>query len=107
MAVIILGSNQLEQNVGSNVPIVLPVEQLPIGGVIVLSNPLLLRMSSTSTSSDSFWIRNVDYEYLRPATVSDRVIVGGSTFLTTEQFRVVGSMSASQYFLNLNFILDK
>lgn len=48
-----------------------------------------------SGSSDSTWLRHIS-GYIRPITITDKVIVGGTTFNSDEVFSVVGKLYASQ-----------
>lgn len=99
MGAIILGNSPLLEDIGSISPITIPVDTLPLQGIIVLTNPLPIRTSTSGTGGDSFWIRN-DAGYLRPDTISDRVAIRSSSFIGNEALRVNGEIAATRYNLN-------
>lgn len=101
MAAIILGSSPLSQDIGTQVPITIPVDTLPLRGVTILQNPLLIRMSSESSTYDYNWLR-LSGNILRPRNTYDRVSIGGSNMLSDESLRVYGASLSTEYRLDSN-----
>ena len=96
MEVITLGSRSTDE-IGRVSPIVIPVDSLPIPGISILTNPLIIREFGNITETNSLWIRDADNAYIRPGTNSDRVNIGSTSFLGTERLRVSGIIQATGY----------
>lgn len=105
MAVITLGSNTSDV-VGNNSPITIPVDSLPIAGVSVLTTPLLIAQFGNTTETDSLWYRNNAASYMRPGSISDRIVIGGGSFVSDEVLRVNGKIRANSYYLPLGAYLN-
>lgn len=105
MAVIILGNNT-DTVVGNVTPITIPVDSLPIPGLTVLTNPLILAEFGNTSETSSLWYRNNSAGYIRPGTISDRVGIGTGSFVSDEQLRVNGKVQANSYYLPLGAYLN-
>ncbi len=91
MEAIILG-NPYDIDLGSTTPVVVPAYTSE-EAVIILStgyNPYII--GGGSGSSNSYWFR-YNTGILVPLTISDRVVIGGTSTLNTESFRVVGKVN--------------
>jgi hypothetical protein len=89
MEAIILGS-PYDVAQGSVTPIIVPAYTAD-QAVIVLSDVYSPYLLPSGSSSDSFWFRN-NLGYVYPLTITDKVIVGGTSIIGSEQFRVVGKV---------------
>lgn len=93
MEAIILGNPYLE-DFSSTTPIEIPAYTAE-EAVIVLSdgyNPYVIGGSPGSTVN--YWFR-YNTGVLTPLTSSDRVVIGGTSFVNTELFRVVGKLNST------------
>ena len=92
---IILGSNPLEYSIGFNDPITIPVDTLPLSGLVILTNPLPLN-TGNSTTTNTYWLRPGG-GLLRPISLSDKIVIGRSLPLSNELLSVAGKVYATQY----------
>ena len=94
MAAIILG-NPTDIQTGSVVPVQVPAYSAE-EAVIVLSdgyNPYIIE-GGGGGSSDSYWFRYTS-GLLRPITITDKIVIGGTSLLNTESLRVVGKINST------------
>ena len=110
MEAIILG-NPYDITLGNTTPVVVPAYSSE-ESVIMLSdgyNPYIIG-GTTTTVGDQYWFR-YGSGLLRPLTITDKVIIGGSSILNTEIFRVVGKGNLGSIQLGtsttINSILDE
>ncbi len=90
MEVIILG-NPYDVSQGSITPITVPAYESE-QAVVQLSDGYNPYIIGGSGSSDSNWYRYIT-GILRPLTITDKVVIGGSSFVDTEIFRVEGKVN--------------
>jgi hypothetical protein len=109
MAAIILG-NPTDIQTGSVVPVQVPAYTAE-EAVIVLSdgyNPYIIE--GGGGSSDSYWFRYTS-GLLRPITITDKIVIGGTSLLNTESLRVVGKINSTSIQLGssvtISSILDE
>lgn len=110
MAAIILG-NPTDIQTGSVVPVQVPAYEAE-EAVIVLSdgyNPYIIE-GGGGGSSDSYWFRYTS-GLLRPITVTDKIVIGGTSLYNTESLRVVGKIHSTSIQLGssvtISSILDE
>src|SRR3972149_3772106 len=103
MEAIILG-NPYDIVQGSVVPIEVPAYEAE-EAVIELSDGYNPYIIGGSTSADSYWFR-YPTGLLRPLTISDNVVIGGTSLLGTEIFRVEGQTNLSELRIGLSVVVE-
>ncbi len=97
MEAIILG-NPFLYDYGTLTPIVIPAYEAD-EAVIELTtgyNPYII---GSGSSIDQYWVRSATHT-LRPILTTDKIVVGGSSFLGTEVLRVVGGVNITNLVFN-------
>jgi hypothetical protein len=94
MEAIILG-NPYDINQGSITPIEIPAYEAE-QAVIQLSDGFNPYLIDTGGSGSQYWFR-YPTGILNPTTITDKVIIGGTSLLNTELFRVVGKANFSSF----------
>jgi len=92
MEVIILGNPFLEDS-GTITPITVPAYEAE-ETVIPLTDGFNPYIIGSSSSVDTYWVRS-GTNLLRPVLTTDKVVIGGASFVGTETLRVVGVLNIS------------
>jgi len=93
MEVIILGNPYLEDS-GTITPITVPAHEAD-ETVIPLTDGFNPYIIGSGTSVDTYWVRS-GTNLLRPVLTTDKVVIGGASFIGTETLRVVGALNITE-----------